>query len=217
MLRLLNGRNLKKESGSQIKFPSAKVRFGNVLGSSGSVIPLFREQIKTGGPITVTHPNMTRYFMTIPEAAQLVIQAGSMGQGGDVFVLDMGQPVRIADLAEKMVHLSGLSLRSPEQPNGDIVIEFTGLRRGEKLYEELLIGDNVCSTEHSMIMRADEDHLPWEDLKLAISALLKAVAVDDYLQVRTLLCDTVNGYTPECQIVDLIHQRRQISGSSDCV
>jgi FlaA1/EpsC-like NDP-sugar epimerase len=193
------------------------VRFGNVLGSSGSVIPLFREQIKTGGPITVTHPNMTRYFMTIPEAAQLVIQAGSMGQGGDVFVLDMGQPVKIADLAEKMVHLSGLSLRSPEQPNGDIVIEFTGLRRGEKLYEELLIGDNVCLTEHSMIMRADEDHLPWEDLKLAISALLKAVAVDDYLQVRTLLCDTVNGYTPECQIVDLIHQRRQMSGSSDCV
>ena len=193
------------------------VRFGNVLGSSGSVIPLFREQIKNGGPITVTHPNMTRYFMTIPEAAQLVIQAGSMGQGGDVFVLDMGQPVKIADLAEKMVHLSGLSLRSEERPNGDIAIEFTGLRRGEKLYEELLIGDNVSPTEHSMIMRADEEHLPWEDFKVAISALLKAVADDDYVQVRTLLGETVNGYVPECQIVDLIHQRRQESGSHDSV
>ncbi|WP_248798752.1 polysaccharide biosynthesis protein [Pseudomonas sp. MWU13-2105] len=188
------------------------VRFGNVLGSSGSVIPLFREQIKSGGPITVTHPNMTRYFMTIPEAAQLVIQAGSMGLGGDVFVLDMGPPVRIADLAEKMVHLSGLSVRSKERPGGDIAIEFTGLRRGEKLYEELLIGDNVRPTEHPMIMRANEEHLPWEGFKLAISALLKAVAEGDYGRVRTLLCETVNGYAPECQIVDLIHQRRQISG-----
>lgn len=190
------------------------VRFGNVLGSSGSVIPLFREQIKSGGPITVTHPNMTRYFMTIPEAAQLVIQAGSMGQGGDVFVLDMGQPVKIADLAEKMVHLSGLSLRSEERPNGDIAIEFTGLRRGEKLYEELLIGDNVSPTEHAMIMRADEEHLPWEDFKRAISALLKAVIEDDYVKVRELLSETVNGYVPECQIVDLIHLRRQASEKS---
>lgn len=185
------------------------VRFGNVLGSSGSVIPLFREQIKNGGPITVTHPNMTRYFMTIPEAAQLVIQAGSMGQGGDVFVLDMGQPVKIADLAEKMVHLSGLSLRTHERPSGDIAIEFTGLRRGEKLYEELLIGDNVSPTEHSMIMRADEEHLPWEPFKLAISALLDAVNADDYVQLRKLLGATVSGYVPECQIVDLIHRRRQ--------
>lgn len=184
------------------------VRFGNVLGSSGSVIPLFREQIKNGGPITVTHPNMTRYFMTIPEAAQLVIQAGSMGQGGDVFVLDMGQPVKIADLAEKMVNLSGLSLRNHEKPNGDIAIEFTGLRRGEKLYEELLIGDNVSATEHSMIMRADEEHLPWEDFKLAISALLEAVTADDYVRLRELLSKTVNGYAPECEIVDLIHTRR---------
>ncbi|MPQ71302.1 MULTISPECIES: nucleoside-diphosphate sugar epimerase/dehydratase [unclassified Pseudomonas] len=190
------------------------VRFGNVLGSSGSVIPLFREQIKSGGPITVTHPHMTRYFMTIPEAAQLVIQAGSMGQGGDVFVLDMGQPVKIADLAEKMIHLSGLSVRSKERPNGDVAIEFTGLRRGEKLYEELLIGDDVRPTEHPMIMRSNEEHLPWEDFKVAISALLKAVAEDDYGRVRTLLSDTVTGYAPECQIVDLIHQRRQVSGCS---
>ncbi|MEK1939859.1 MAG: nucleoside-diphosphate sugar epimerase/dehydratase, partial [Pseudomonas sp.] len=128
------------------------VRFGNVLGSSGSVIPLFREQIRRGGPVTVTHPAITRYFMTIPEAAQLVIQAGGMGQGGDVFVLDMGQPVKILDLAEKMIHLSGLSVASARNPQGDITIEFTGLRPGEKLYEELLIGDNVSSTSHPMIM-----------------------------------------------------------------
>jgi FlaA1/EpsC-like NDP-sugar epimerase len=184
------------------------VRFGNVLGSSGSVIPLFREQIKRGGPITVTHPNMTRYFMTIPEAAQLVIQAGSMGQGGDVFVLDMGQPVKIADMAEKMIQLSGLSLRSPVNPNGDVAIVFTGLRPGEKLYEELLIGDNVSPTEHPMIMRADEEHLPWESFKGVIGSLLDAVARDDYVQVRELLRETVNGYVPECEIVDLIHQQR---------
>lgn len=184
------------------------VRFGNVLGSSGSVIPLFREQIKRGGPITVTHPNMTRYFMTIPEAAQLVIQAGSMGQGGDVFVLDMGQPVKIADMAEKMIQLSGLSLRSPANPNGDVAIVFTGLRPGEKLYEELLIGDNVSPTEHPMIMRADEEHLPWESFKGVIGSLLDAVARDDYVQVRELLRETVNGYVPECEIVDLIHQQR---------
>lgn len=184
------------------------VRFGNVLGSSGSVIPLFREQIKRGGPITVTHPNMTRYFMTIPEAAQLVIQAGSMGQGGDVFVLDMGQPVKIADMAEKMIQLSGLSLRSPANPNGDVAIVFTGLRPGEKLYEELLIGDNVSPTEHPMIMRADEEHLPWESFKGVIGSLLDAVGRDDYVQVRELLRETVNGYVPECEIVDLIHQQR---------
>lgn len=184
------------------------VRFGNVLGSSGSVIPLFREQIKRGGPITVTHPNMTRYFMTIPEAAQLVIQAGSMGQGGDVFVLDMGQPVKIADMAEKMIQLSGLSLRSEANPNGDIAIEFTGLRRGEKLYEELLIGDNVSATEHPMIMRANEEHLPWEPFKQAMGSLLEAVERDDYVRVRELLCATVSGYVPECEIVDLIHQQR---------
>lgn len=141
------------------------VRFGNVLGSSGSVIPLFREQIKRGGPVTVTHPSITRYFMTIPEAAQLVIQAGSMGQGGDVFVLDMGPPVKILELAEKMVHLSGLSVRSERSPHGDIAIEFSGLRPGEKLYEELLIGDNVNPTDHPMIMRANEEHLSWEAFK----------------------------------------------------
>ena len=184
------------------------VRFGNVLGSSGSVIPLFHEQIRRGGPVTVTHPNITRYFMTIPEAAQLVIQAGAMGQGGDVFVLDMGQPVKIAELAEKMIHLSGLSVRSEKNPYGDIAIEFSGLRPGEKLYEELLIGDDVIATEHPMIMRANEDHLSWDDFKAVLSELLQAVEQDDYDRVRKLLRQTVSGYAPEGEIVDWIHQRR---------
>lgn len=185
------------------------VRFGNVLGSSGSVIPLFRGQIKQGGPITVTHPNITRYFMTIPEAAQLVIQAGSLGQGGDVFVLDMGEPVKIADLAEKMVRLSGLSVRDERNPYGDISIEFTGLRPGEKLYEELLIGEDVKPTEHPMIMRAEEDMLPWEELKLRLQELLVAVGEDDYARVRMLLRETVHGYVPEGEIVDWIHLRNR--------
>lgn len=185
------------------------VRFGNVLGSSGSVIPLFREQIKQGGPVTVTHPNITRYFMTIPEAAQLVIQAGSLGQGGDVFVLDMGEPVKIADLAEKMIRLSGLSVRDERNPHGDIAIEFTGLRPGEKLYEELLIGEDVKPTEHPMIMRAEEDMLPWEELKTRLKALLVAVNEDDYARVRVLLRETVHGYVPEGEIVDWIHLRNR--------
>ncbi|GAB7533011.1 nucleoside-diphosphate sugar epimerase/dehydratase [Pseudomonas sp. 3A(2025)] len=185
------------------------VRFGNVLGSSGSVIPLFHKQIQSGGPLTVTHPKITRYFMTIPEAAQLVIQAGSMGQGGDVFVLDMGEPVRIIELAEKMIHLSGLSIRSEKNPHGDISIEFTGLRPGEKLYEELLIGDNVVATEHPMIMSASEDYLPWEVMKVLLTRLLTAVNNDDYTTVRQLLRDTVSGYAPEGEIVDWIYQERR--------
>lgn len=184
------------------------VRFGNVLGSSGSVIPLFHKQIKSGGPLTVTHPKITRYFMTIPEAAQLVIQAGSMGMGGDVFVLDMGEPVKIIDLAEKMVHLSGLSIRSERNPQGDISIEFTGLRPGEKLYEELLIGDNVVSTQHPMIMSANEDYLSWERMKDYLDQLLIAVAEDDYTRVRKILMETVNGYAPDGDIVDWSYQQR---------
>ncbi|MCS3466874.1 FlaA1/EpsC-like NDP-sugar epimerase [Pseudomonas sp. JUb42] len=184
------------------------VRFGNVLGSSGSVIPLFHKQIKSGGPLTVTHPRITRYFMTIPEAAQLVIQAGSMGQGGDVFVLDMGEPVKIVELAEKMVHLSGLSIRSEKNPQGDIAIEFSGLRPGEKLYEELLIGDNVVATQHPMIMSAHEDFLSWDLLKTQLSRLLAAVEEDDYTTVRQLLRETVNGYAPDGEIVDWIYQER---------
>lgn len=186
------------------------VRFGNVLGSSGSVIPLFHKQIKSGGPLTVTHPKITRYFMTIPEAAQLVIQAGSMGLGGDVFVLDMGEPVKIVELAEKMVHLSGLSVRSDKNPHGDIAIEFSGLRPGEKLYEELLIGDNVVATQHPMIMSANEDHLPWDVLKDKLTQLLAAVDADDYNRVRQLLRDTVSGYAPDGEIVDWIYQQRRL-------
>jgi len=186
------------------------VRFGNVLGSSGSVIPLFHKQIKMGGPLTVTHPKITRYFMTIPEAAQLVIQAGSMGQGGDVFVLDMGEPVRIVELAEKMIHLSGLSVRTDKSPHGDIAIEFTGLRPGEKLYEELLIGDNVEATQHPMIMSAHEDMLSWDALKSRLHELMTAVEGDDYVRVRQVLRDTVSGYAPDGEIVDWIYQQRRM-------
>lgn len=189
------------------------VRFGNVLGSSGSVIPLFREQIRRGGPVTVTHPNITRYFMTITEAAQLVIQAGAMGQGGDVFVLDMGEPVRIAALAEKMINLSGLSVRSEKNPNGDIPIEFTGLRPGEKLYEELLIGDNVSPTEHPMIMRANESHLGWEQFKRVLSELKEALDSEDLQRVRKILRTTVDGYAPQGDIVDWLHVQRTEANS----
>ena len=187
------------------------VRFGNVLGSSGSVIPLFHGQIKSGGPLTVTHPKITRYFMTIPEAAQLVIQAGSMGQGGDVFVLDMGEPVKIAELAQKMIQLSGLSLRSEDNPGGDIAIEFSGLRPGEKLYEELLIGDNVSPTEHPMIMRADEEFLSWDALGRVLDELFAAVEREDFIAVRQVLQRVVSGYVPEGEIVDWYHQQRRDS------
>src|SRR5690554_837406 len=186
------------------------VRFGNVLGSSGSVIPLFREQIKQGGPVTVTHPKMTRYFMTIPEASQLVIQTGSMGLGGDVFILDMGEPVKIIELAEKMINLTGLTVQSEENPSGEIAVEFSGLRPGEKLYEELLIGDNVSPTEHSMIMRADEDFLPWPELVVVLQDLLAAADKGDCEQIRKILRKTVAGYVPQGEIVDLLHQQRSL-------
>lgn len=157
----------------QTKTRFTMVRFGNVLGSSGSVVPLFRQQIKQGGPVTVTHPDIIRYFMTIPEAAELVIQAGSMGKGGDVFVLDMGDPVKIIDLARRMIHLSGLEIKDKDHPHGDIEIQYTGLRPGEKLFEELLIGDNVSGTEHERIMRAEEHCLSWIETEQLISELKK--------------------------------------------
>ena len=172
------------------------VRFGNVLGSSGSVVPLFRRQIAAGGPITLTHAEITRYFMTIPEAAQLVIQAGSMGQGGEVYVLDMGEPVKINDLARRMVHLSGLELRDEAHPDGDIAIEIVGLRPGEKLFEELLIGENVEGTSHPLIMRAYEHELPWMVLKKHLAGLDDACKDFDYEQVLALLALLVQEYSP---------------------
>ncbi|MDP6674729.1 MAG: nucleoside-diphosphate sugar epimerase/dehydratase, partial [Gammaproteobacteria bacterium] len=180
------------------------VRFGNVLASSGSVVPLFREQIRRGGPVTVTHPEIIRYFMTIPEAAQLVIQAGSMGEGGDVFVLDMGQPVRIKDLARRMIHLMGLTVRDDEEPEGDIAIEYTGLRPAEKLFEELLIGTNVLGTEHPMIMRAMEESLPWEQLQTFLDKLMDAIQSFDCQRSRDILLASVDGYEPNNGIDDLI-------------
>lgn len=172
------------------------VRFGNVLGSSGSVVPLFRKQIEAGGPITLTHPEITRYFMTIPEAAQLVIQAGSMGQGGEVFVLDMGKPVKIIDLARRMVHLSGLEVRDEQHPDGDIAIEIVGLRPGEKLYEELLIGENVEGTSHPLIMRAYEHEVPWGKLTERFLQLDEACRVFEFDRVLKLLGEMVQEYVP---------------------
>lgn len=163
------------------------VRFGNVLGSSGSVVPLFRQQIKQGGPVTVTHEDITRYFMTIPEAAQLVIQAGTMARGGEVFVLDMGEPVRIIELARTMIELSGLSVRDDADPDGDIAIEVTGLRDGEKLYEELLIGDNPEATEHRRIMKANEDYLDWEAFAPVLDQLRTAIDANDGATLRQIV------------------------------
>lgn len=182
------------------------VRFGNVLGSSGSVVPLFRKQIMAGGPITLTHPEITRYFMTIPEAAQLVLQAGAMGEGGDVFVLDMGEPVRIIDLARRMVHLSGLEVKCEQTPDGTIEIQHVGLRPGEKLYEELLIGDNVEGTTHPLIMRAQENEISWQQLQVNLQELEQACRAFDYAQIRALLQKTVAEYQPQCGIEDLLWQ-----------
>jgi FlaA1/EpsC-like NDP-sugar epimerase len=193
------------QSKSDSKTAFSMVRFGNVLGSSGSVVPLFREQIKNGGPITLTHTEITRYFMTIPEAAQLVIQAGAMGTGGDVFVLDMGQPVRIFDLARRMVELSGLTLKEDEQTNGDIEIAVTGLRPGEKLYEELMIGDNPQSTQHARIMKAHETFTPWDKLQEQLKALKLAMSENDVPVIRALLQQMVPGYQPSGEVVDWVH------------
>lgn len=178
------------------------VRFGNVLGSSGSVVPLFRKQIQDGGPVTVTHPDITRYFMTIPEAATLVLQAGAMGSGGDVFVLDMGAPVKIIDLARRMIRLSGLELRDAEHPEGDIEIVFSGLRPGEKLYEELLIGENVAGTAHPLIMRAEERELTWVELHAALNEIDTACHRFECDSIRRILEKVVEGYRPQGEIFD---------------
>ncbi|WP_317616238.1 UDP-N-acetylglucosamine 4,6-dehydratase family protein [Chlorobium phaeovibrioides] len=191
------------------------VRFGNVLGSSGSVVPLFREQIKNGGPITLTHADITRYFMTIPEAAQLVIQAGTMGTGGDVFVLDMGQPVKIIDLARRMVELSGLTLKDEAHSDGDIEITVIGLRPGEKLYEELLIGENPKPTEHPRIMKAHEQFLPWAELEEKLTLLHRAMSGNDVPVVRGMLQEVVADYRPSGEVVDWVHMAMDRSVSAN--
>jgi FlaA1/EpsC-like NDP-sugar epimerase len=191
------------------------VRFGNVLGSSGSVVPLFHSQIMAGGPITVTHPEITRYFMTISEAAQLVLQAGGMGEGGDVFVLDMGEPVRIMDLAKRMVHLSGLEVKTDTTPEGTIEIRQIGLRPGEKLYEELLIGANAQGTGHPLIMRAQEAEIPWSELLTALERLNEACVRFDYEAVRAMLLDVVSEYAPQCGIEDFVWTAQRVSAKPE--
>jgi FlaA1/EpsC-like NDP-sugar epimerase len=191
------------ERGQKTKF--SMVRFGNVLGSSGSVVPKFRQQIRDGGPITLTHPEITRYFMTIPEASQLVIQAGAMAKGGDVFVLDMGQSVRIMDLARRMIELSGLTVKDEQNPDGDIEIEITGLRPGEKLFEELLIGDNPKPTAHARIMKAHEEFIPWAELAGKLDALEMALNINDVGVIRLMMQQLVAGYTPSDEIVDWVY------------
>ncbi|CNJ06462.1 TrsG protein-like protein [Yersinia aldovae] len=198
---------LSKEQ-SHTKF--SMVRFGNVLGSSGSVVPLFKKQIAEGGPITLTHKDIIRYFMTIPEAAQLVIQAGAMGQGGDVFVLDMGDPVKIIDLAKRMINLSGLSVKSDENPDGDIAIEISGLRPGEKLYEELLIGESVQNTYHPRIMAANEIMLEWDKLNSLLNKIESACSNFDCERIRSLLLEAPAGFQPTDGICDLIWQKSHI-------
>ncbi|EKO3414209.1 polysaccharide biosynthesis protein [Vibrio fluvialis] len=193
------------------------VRFGNVLGSSGSVVPLFKRQIEAGGPITVTHPDIIRYFMTIPEAAQLVIQAGAMGKGGDVFVLDMGDPVRITDLAVNLIQLSGLEVKDEQHPYGDIAIEFTGLRPGEKLYEELLIGDNVEETAHERIMTAKERYLTLVEFEKHLNDLDKACHEFNHERIRELLLEAPTDFNPTDGIGDLVwcrlHDDNQVATS----
>ena len=198
---VLQALSAKKETGTHTNF--SMVRFGNVLGSSGSVVPLFRQQIKDGGPVTLTHPDITRYFMTISEASQLVIQAGAMADGGDVLLLDMGEPVRIADLARRMIDLSGLTVRSDDNPEGDIELSVTGLRPGEKLYEELLIGDNPETTQHPRIMKAREDFIFWPELSKRLKVLDAALDRNDIPAARMMLAELVSGYASTGEVTDL--------------
>jgi FlaA1/EpsC-like NDP-sugar epimerase len=181
------------------------VRFGNVLDSSGSVVPKFRQQIRDGGPITLTHPEITRYVMTIPEACLLVIQAGSMAKGGDVFILNMGEPIKIMDLARRIIELSGFTVKDEQNPEGDIEINITGLRPGEKLYEELLISDNPHPTPHPLIMKANEDFIPWTQLEPKLNELEMALNVSDVGVIRMMMQKLVVNYTPSKEIVDWVY------------
>lgn len=189
------------------------VRFGNVLGSSGSVVPLFTRQIQAGGPITITHPDITRYFMTIPEAVHLVLQAGAMAVGGEVFVLDMGEPVRIIDMARNMIRLSGLTVRDESRPEGDIEIRVVGLRPGEKLYEELLIGANPLPTAHPRIMKAKEHKLPWSELRRQLSRLAELIDAGHVEPARNLLCQLVVEFAPSSDVVDWVSMEQARSGN----
>ena len=195
-------------SAHQTKTCFTMVRFGNVLGSSGSVIPLFNKQIKSGGPITVTDPNMKRYFMTISEAVELVIQAGAMGKGGDVFVLDMGELVSIKNLAEKMIHLSGLQVKSKSNPDGDIEIKYTGIRPGEKLYEELFISNNYFTTNNPKIMGSIEGMIAWKDLKIILDNLENSIIKNDHHMLRSILASSELEFKPQSEISDLLYRKK---------
>jgi len=203
--------SLSEEKSKKLKTKITIVRFGNVLGSSGSAIPLFQRQIKEGGPLTVTDPEVIRYFMSISEAAELVIQAGAMGEGGEVFVLDMGEPVRILEVAERLIRLSGMEPKSEENPEGDIEIVFTGLRPGEKLYEELLIGDSVGPTSHKQIFRANEDFISKTELDDYLELLQEAQSSSNHSKLRNIFEETVSGYKPEKEIVDVIYKQSNIN------
>ena len=187
------------------------VRFGNVLGSSGSVVPLFLEQIDRGGPVTVTHSDVTRYFMTITEAAGLVLQASSLSRGGDLFLLDMGQPIKILELARRMIHLKGYTVRDEHHPSGDIAIEITGLKPGEKLHEELLVGDRVAGTEHRKILRAEEAFLPWAEMRGALATLEQACAGYDYDAIKTFIEGLVEGADLAAQLGGLYRSAEVIA------
>jgi FlaA1/EpsC-like NDP-sugar epimerase len=189
------------------------VRFGNVLDSSGSVVPKFRQQIRDGSRVTLTHPEITRYFMTIPEAAQLVIQASAMATGGDVFVLDMGQPIKIMDLARRMIELSGFTVRDEQNPDGDIEIQIIGLRPGEKLYEELLIGNEPKSTSHPRIMRATEEFIPWHELEPKLKSLQQALNENNVKTIHSIMLQLVTGYTSNTKLVDWVYLERESPSS----
>lgn len=200
--------SLSTDNAKSVKTNMTMVRFGNVIGSSGSAIPLFQQQIKDGGPITVTHPEVLRYFMSIPEAAELVIQAGAMGTGGDVFVLDMGEPVKVLDIAKRLIGLSGLELKDEENPEGEMEIIFTGLRPGEKLYEELLIGDNVNKTEHKKILRAKEDYLDSEELNYYLEQIRDVEKDNDVEGLRKILERAISGFVPDKDSIDILNSQK---------